>query len=80
MTDIYEKLREHGCNHEHVWVRQICHEAATEIERLRNQKKELLNMVLENLKNEYPEYKMRYERLKKHYITEKEYLTETYDD
>lgn len=78
MTDIVEKLRQNV-----QWWHHDCEvrmKAATEIERLRNQKKELLDMVLENLGNEYPDYKRKYERLNRQYKSEREYLMEKFGD
>ncbi len=88
MTDIVERLKKYvsgmGTRNVQDYTAfmpiQEVFEAANEIERLRNQKKELLDMVLENLGNEYPEYKLKYEGLNKQYESEKKYLMEKFRD
>jgi hypothetical protein len=83
MTDIVDRLRAYAEANDMtgLYTEASCaYDAIQEIERLRNQKKELLDMVLENLENEYPEYKLKYERFNRRYKSEREYLIEEFRD
>lgn len=51
-----------------------------QIELLKAHRRELLKMALDNLDTEYPEYKLKYDHLKRKYDNEKRYLMEKFRD
>jgi hypothetical protein len=80
IIDELEEIRPYNYSKTDDELQYIAQKAIKTIEKLREQRKELLEMALEALNAEFPEYKLQYERNRIKYEAQKKALETLYND